>query len=130
MHELHRKYHHGDYIDLDNVKEENDEDNQMMPPNHGPNRDYLNSNNVNINMKQPLLKSNSFGSSRLKVNYNEEDDEPESNDNTINNNINDDVNNTTLTSYHQQQPLNNNNRNRSGSSNNNNSGEGVTLNLI
>ncbi len=26
MHELHRKYHHGDYIDLDNVKEENDEE--------------------------------------------------------------------------------------------------------
>lgn len=25
MHELHRKYHYGDYIDLDNVKEENDE---------------------------------------------------------------------------------------------------------
>ncbi len=26
MHELHRKYHHGDYIDLDNVKEENSEE--------------------------------------------------------------------------------------------------------
>jgi hypothetical protein len=25
MHELHRKYHHGDYIDLDKVKEETDE---------------------------------------------------------------------------------------------------------
>ena len=25
MHELHRKYHHGDYIDLDNVKEETEE---------------------------------------------------------------------------------------------------------
>jgi hypothetical protein len=130
MHELHRKYHHGDYIDLDNVKEENDEDHQILPPNIGPNRDYLNFNNVNMNMKQPLLKSNSFGSSRLKINYNEEDDERESNNSTVNN-INEDVNNTTLTSYHQQQPSNN--RNRSGSNNNNNNNsndEGVTLNLI
>ena len=29
MHELHRKYHHGDYIDLDNVKEENDEEKEL-----------------------------------------------------------------------------------------------------
>jgi hypothetical protein len=125
MHELHSKYHHGDYIDLDNVKEENDEDNQMITASSGPNRDYLNLNNVNINMKQPLLKSSSFGSSRLKINYNEEDDERENNDNAVN----DDVNNTTLTNYHQQQPPNN--RNRSGSNNNSNtSADSVNLKLI
>nr|AWV66659.1 autophagy-related protein 9 [Brachionus plicatilis] len=44
IHELHRKYHHGDYIDLDNVKEENDDDTDG-------------DNLFEMNQKRPLLKS-------------------------------------------------------------------------
>jgi len=45
MHELHRKYHHGDYIDLDNVKEENSEE---MNDENGYNEPLLGQNLKNI----------------------------------------------------------------------------------
>ena len=58
MHELHRKYHHGDYIDLDNVKEESDD----------------NVNEEQMYQRQPLLLKNK------KSNKNRDDESENSHD--------------------------------------------------
>jgi hypothetical protein len=66
MHELHRKYNHGDYIDLDKVKEENDDENEQKPDAS----DYY------LSQKRPLL-----GKSVIKFRPNNYDEESEATDN-------------------------------------------------
>ncbi|CAF0724872.1 unnamed protein product [Brachionus calyciflorus] len=81
MHELHRKYHHGDYIDLDNVKEENDDETENI---------------FEMNQKRPLL-----GSNNKKSKYTHEaNEESESDD--------EDDTNLTVTSYNENAYLTSN----------------------
>ena len=79
MHELHRKYHHGDYIDLDNVKEENDDNNEE---NNNFDNDEDQSGNGGESSR-PLLNSNGQGKNAENEGYQNSDSDNETVDNTL-----------------------------------------------
>lgn len=79
MHELHRKYHHGEYVDLDNVKEENDD--EVEEEDDG--------NLFNSNQKRPLLKKRiSFSKNNEDEGEEEEEDDYGENHNKTLTNLN------------------------------------------
>lgn len=82
---LHRKFHHGDYIDLDNVKEENDDETDGE-------------NLFEMNQKRPLLEMNDKRSQ-----YNKEIETESEDDNN--------ANNLTLTNYNDNTYLTSNQNN-------------------
>ena len=63
---LHRKYHHGEYLDLDNLKEENEEENS---------REYLNDQQEMTKQKKPLLATNRFNETTHGQSEDDHDDE-------------------------------------------------------
>ena len=75
MHELHRKYHHGDYLDLDKVKEEVvDDEEQEETREHYYNRiqdDENDEEEIVNNSRKPLLAAGRTKGSTLKQNENE-----------------------------------------------------------
>lgn len=87
MHELHRKYHHGDYIDLDNVKEENDE--QLNEEN-----DYQ-ENSYDLNLNRPLLSK----SVKYQSNISEQESDSDHNATITNLNANTPINTNRTKTY-------------------------------
>ncbi len=85
MHELHRKYHHGEYMDLDNVKEENEDGGLAGNQENDDENEHENQCGYNDSgPKQPLLKTHNKQQQQHKQNNRnrDSDDENENDRNT------------------------------------------------
>jgi len=86
MHELHRKYHHGEYMDLDNVKEESEDGGLAGNEDNDENQGGYNDSGP----RQPLLKMNKqqqkpSNNSRMNRDSDDENENDQSNSSSNNN---------------------------------------------